>query len=152
MKAPKNVDDLIDIVYHMMAAVRKTNEKYDVSENLGRILASADDPDSKFKCDIAVRILGNVEQCRNIIQYLHSPVMIEGELIKKQDGKVYVRDISVSEGTKLEYMAGDRWGLGYLMVNSKTGTLNIVDEDKNVIIESADKITVRIREAGLSLF
>lgn len=145
MKKLHNADDLIEVAYNLLTAFHEKIVDNSLDETLGGILANASDPDERFKCDELVRIITNIERGKEKINYLHRPVKFEGTLQRKLDGKVYLNDIAVPEGTTIEYMHDGNWEIGFLKKNPKTIGLSIVDGSGDVIIETINQVTARIR-------
>ncbi len=145
MKKFETADDLIALAHKLLSAFKEKRMELNFDEVLGRILASADDPDGRFKCDELVRIITSIERGEEKINYLYRPVKFEGMLQRKLDGKVYLNDIVIPEGSTVEYMQDGNWHLGYLRKNPKTIGMSIYGHDGDVAVETINQVNARIR-------
>ena len=145
MKKLETADDLIDLAHKLLDAFKEKRKELNFDEVLGRILANATEPDDRFKCDELVRIISNIERGEEKINYLYRLVKFEGMLQRKLDGKVYLNDIAIPEGTTVEFMQNDSWAIGYLRKNPKTIGMSIFDRNGNMVIETINQVKARVR-------
>ena len=145
MREPENVDELLNMIYDFLCALRKHKTEYNYDEMAGKILARATGADERFKRDELVRIFTQVERGKAMIEYLHCPVKFEGILQRKLDGKVYLNDRVIDEGTKIEYMQDGEWAIGVLKQNPDVIGMSIANSMGDVVIETVDQIIARIR-------
>lgn len=145
MKRPEDVNDLIDMVYKLLYAIKEKTSQYNYDELAGEILARATEPDEKFKRDELVRIFTQVERSKEMITYLHCPVKDEGMLQRKHDGNVYLNDTIIPEGSKIEYMLNGDWAIGVIKKNPKALGINIANSNGEIVVETINQVTARVR-------
>lgn len=87
----------------------------------------------------------DMEKIGNIIQYLNKPIKIKGILQRKLDGTVLLNDVSLTEGTLIEYMSSNQWNIGILKRDPSTKQYVIYDENGKIAISKIHQIEARMR-------
>lgn len=128
-----------------MQSFNQLRKKLNMDENLAFLLNKADSPDERLKANQTIRIMTDMEKIGNIVQYLNKPVKIEGILQRKLDGTVLLNDVSLTEGTLIEYMSSNQWNIGILKRDPSTKQYVIYDENGKIVISKIHQIEARMR-------
>lgn len=128
-----------------MQSFDQLRKKLNMDENLAFLLNKADSPDERLKANQTIRIMTDMEKIGNIIQYLNKPIKIKGILQRKLDGTVLLNDVSLTEGTLIEYMSSNQWNIGILKRDPSTKQYVIYDENGKIAISKIHQIEARMR-------
>ncbi len=150
MKEPQTIDELLKVINDLSSKFEKMIKDTDGERKLADILMSANDPDSRFKARSLMMIITEMERVKMLQDYITKPVKIEGFMQQKTDGKVYIDDDPVLEGSIIEYMIDSEWEAGRMVYDNKTKRARIVDVinvDKTKV-DKIQQIKARIRVNG----
>ena len=129
----------IDEVLKNSERVSNTIQKYFRENGFDEITAKAllnvDDPDSRFKADMAVRIQTMADNLNMTINYINKPVKHEGILHEVSDGKMMLDEILVLEGSIIEFWKDDKWNIGRLVKDWETHDYKLVKIDGEETLE-----------------
>ena len=143
--APKDMNEFLAGMLDFMQSFNQLRKKLNMDENLAFLLNKADSPDERLKATQTIRIMTDMEKIGNIVQYLNKPVKIEGILQRKLDGTVLLNDVSLTEGTLIEYMSSNQWNIGILKRDPSTKQYVIYDENGKIVISKIHQIEARMR-------
>lgn len=137
---PKDLDEFLTGMLDFMQSFNQLRQKLNMDENLAFLLNKADSPDERLKANQTIRIMTDMEKIGNIVQYLNKPFKIEGILQRKLDGTVLLNDVSLAEGTLIEYMSSNQWNIGILKRDPSTKQYVIYDENGKIVISKIHQI------------
>ena len=140
-----DVDDFLDFFYQIDKKMRELQEKRNFDERMAKMLLQTDDPDSRFKANLIIRMMNAMSRLDFFINYIHQPVKMEGMLQQKLDGTVRLNEIVIDENTNIEIMTGGEWQIGMLKRNPSTRRFEIQSPDGKCILEKIEQIQARIR-------
>lgn len=143
--APKDLDEFLTGMLDFMQSFNQLRQKLNMDENLAFLLNKADSPDERLKANQTIRIMIDMEKIGNIVQYLNKPIKIKGILQRKLDGTVLLNDVSLTEGTLIEYMSSNQWNIGILKRDPSTRQYGIYDENGKIVISKIHQIEARMR-------
>ena len=140
----------IDEVLKNSERVSNTIQKYfrenGFDEITAKALLSVDDPDSRFKADMAVRIQTLADNLNMTINYINKPVKHEGILHEASDGKMMLDEIPVLEGSIIEFWKDDKWNIGRLVKDWETHQFKFVEiSGDDTIDNNIHHLRARIR-------
>ncbi len=140
----------IDDVFKMAEALSKKMHDFGtqkgMEEKLAKAILNATDPDSRFKADIAVKIGTAMDLMDMLVSYINKPVTAEGMLQRKLDGSVMLGNIPIPEGSLVEYWKDEKWNLGRVLIDKKTGKSRVIEPvSEKVVIDRIDQIKARKR-------
>ncbi len=143
--APKDMNEFLAGMLDFMQSFNQLRKKLNMDENLAFLLNKADSPDERLKANQTIRIMTDMEKIGNIVQYLNKPIKIKGILQRKLDGTVLLNDVSLTEGTLIEYMSSNQWNIGILKRDPSTRQYGIYDENGKIVISKIHQIEARMR-------
>ena len=143
--APKDMNEFLAGMLDFMQSFNQLRKKLNMDENLAFLLNKADSPDERLKATQTIRIMTDMEKISNIIQYLNKPIKIKGILQGKLDGTVLLNDVSLTEGTLIEYMSSNQWNIGILKRDPSTKQYVIYNENGKIVISKIHQIEARMR-------
>ena len=143
--APKDMNEFLAGMLDFMQSFNQLRKKLNMDENLAFLLNKADSPDERLKATQTIRIMTDMEKIGNIIQYLNKPIKIKGILQGKLDGTVLLNDVSLTEGTLIEYMSSNQWNIGILKRDPSTKQYVIYNENGKIVISKIHQIEARMR-------
>ncbi|MBQ9304583.1 hypothetical protein [Butyrivibrio sp.] len=141
-----NVDDLFKHTEMITKKMHELMTSKGFDEKFATAMINANDPDSKFKADMAVKLSTVLNLMDMFVGYINKPVKKEGMLQRKLDGTAMLDDYPVAVGSLVEFWKDDKWNLGKLTQNSQTKQLTIVDVmTQKTCIDKIEQIKARIR-------
>ena len=139
----KNLDEVIVMMSEIYNDFGNRIHQIGLDEKVGKILANADNADSRFKRSIIVGILERSQRFNVILSYLQNPVTNEGMAECRSDG-VYLNDQLIPDSARVEYYRDDEWYYGNIKYND-SGIYEIRSWNGNAMVTVSNGLRLRIR-------
>lgn len=138
----KVIDDMYIFCKKMYVVIDKSNKDKQIVD----IVTQSDSMDERFIAEQIVKARSSMDQTFRLIEYMHSPVLLDGNLKKRSDGLYVLCGKIITHRIGIEYVKDDCWRIGIIQKDEKSGDYIIVDENIKKVDVDLDNLHVRTRE------
>ena len=118
----KNIQSMGDMVHAMNELVDTVNKfisDYGYDKKLAEILQVSTDPDEVFLVDQIMKIIAGVENMAITLKYLEQPVKVQGKRRIVGESMIFLDQIPVKDGERLEILLQGKWCLAAVVHDPK---------------------------------
>ena len=134
----------IDTAYEQFITLKKKIAESGYDRQYAEKIMNANNPDEEFMARKLLQLTSTFDEIGNMVQYLHKPVRIEGDLCLTKEGWK-LNNEKVADGATVEFMHEGKWYIGRLICDGKSGQYSIVSEDKKITCTRPNNVRVRMR-------